>query len=130
MNAHAFIDVDDRVPPDDVERCEMANLSEAETGVPGVIWVSTRMGQHGPRVKYFTKPSARRASFVVSIAKEPAVVASSASPRMLARMSPLVIEWVRLNRVALRTFWDEGERWSIDQIVEWRDGLTRLGEES
>jgi hypothetical protein len=32
---------------------EMANLTTAQTGVPGTIFISTAMGEHGPRVKYF-----------------------------------------------------------------------------
>lgn len=32
---------------------EMANLVEAQTGVPGTIFISTVMGSHGPRVKYY-----------------------------------------------------------------------------
>ncbi len=48
------------IPPDislhDELSCEdmveMANLTSAQTGVPGTIFISTAMGQHGPRVKY------------------------------------------------------------------------------
>ena len=32
---------------------EMANLTTAQTGVPGTIFISTAMGGHRPRVKYF-----------------------------------------------------------------------------
>jgi hypothetical protein len=35
---------------DDVE---MENLTTAQTGVPGTIFISTAMGGRGPRVKYF-----------------------------------------------------------------------------
>jgi hypothetical protein len=34
---------------------EMANLTTAQTGVPGTTFISTAMGGHGPRVKYFLK---------------------------------------------------------------------------
>ena len=36
----------------DEDLVEMANLPEEDTGIPGTIFVSTRMGRHGPRVKY------------------------------------------------------------------------------
>lgn len=36
---------------DDEDIFDMANLGENETGVPGVIMISTIMGRHGPRVK-------------------------------------------------------------------------------
>jgi hypothetical protein len=42
---------DDLTALDD-EVHDMANLSEARTGVPGVISISTQVLRHGPRVKY------------------------------------------------------------------------------
>jgi hypothetical protein len=38
----------DELAEDDV--VEMANLTTAQTGVPGTIFISTAMGGHGPRV--------------------------------------------------------------------------------
>jgi hypothetical protein len=35
---------------------EMANLTSAQTGVTGTIFISTAMGADGPRVKYFIQP--------------------------------------------------------------------------
>jgi len=35
---------------------EIANLTTAQTGVPGTIFISTAMGGHRPRVKYFLQP--------------------------------------------------------------------------
>ena len=32
---------------------DMANLTSAQTGIAGTILISTAMGAHGPRVKYF-----------------------------------------------------------------------------
>ena len=46
---------------------EMANLTSAQTGVPGTIFISTAMGAHGPRVKYFLQPGRTQPSFSVSI---------------------------------------------------------------
>ena len=46
----------------------MANLTSAQTGVPGTIFISTAMGSHGPRVKYFVQPGRTQPSFSVSIA--------------------------------------------------------------
>ena len=36
---------------------ETANLTAAQTGVPGTIFISTAMGGDGPRVKYFLQPA-------------------------------------------------------------------------
>jgi hypothetical protein len=42
---------------------EMANLTTAQTGVPGTIFISTAMGGHGPRVMYFCSPDDRNPAF-------------------------------------------------------------------
>lgn len=108
------------------EPFDMANLLEEDTGVPGAIYISTRVTQHGPRVKYYQKLGPGQQSFSVSIEDEPAVVANSLPERVVRRMAPRVIEWVRLNRVALLEFWNEGVYWSKARLVEYLDGLERL----
>jgi hypothetical protein len=40
---------------------ETANLTTAQTGVLGTIFISTAMGGHGPRVKYFCRDARSRA---------------------------------------------------------------------
>ena len=105
---------------------DMANLSEARTGVPGVIWISTRVARHGPRVKYSLKPGIDQPSFSVSIADEPEVVASDLPERVVRRMSAEVIEWVKLNREALLAFWNEGDTWLKEQVDAHIEGLVRL----
>jgi hypothetical protein len=111
---------------DEDEVFDMANLSEARTGVPGVIWISTRVARHGPRVKYFERPGADQPSFSVSIAEPPEVVANSLPERALKRMSPVVIEWVRLNREALLAFWTDGDKWMKEEVDAHIDALARL----
>ena len=76
---------------------EMANLDKSQTGVDGVIWISTMMAGHAPRVKYFVRPVRTQSSFSVTIADQPRVVANSLPPRLVNQMSPLVIQWVTLN---------------------------------
>ena len=51
---------------------EIANLTTAQTGVFGTIFISTAMGAHGPRVKYFLQPGRTQPSFSVSIGDAPA----------------------------------------------------------
>lgn len=105
---------------------DMANLSEARTGIPGVVWISTRVARHGPRVKYYEKPGASQPSFSVAIDEPPKVVAGDLPERVIKRMSPEVIEWVRLNRDALLAFWNEGDTWMKEQVDDLIDGLVRL----
>lgn len=66
----------------------MANLSEARTGVPGVIWISTQVARPGPQVKYYEKPGRAQPSFSVSIEEAPKVVAGDLPERVIKRMSP------------------------------------------
>ena len=105
---------------------DMANLSEARTGVPGVIWISTRVERHGPQVKYYEKPGTSQPSFSVSIDEPPKVVAGDLPERVIKRMSPEVIEWVRLNRAPLLSFWNDGDTWMDEQVEAFKKALVRL----
>ena len=62
---------------------EMANLTTAQTGVPGTIFISTAMGGLGPRVKYFLQPGRSQPSFSVALADNPSVVANSLPLRVV-----------------------------------------------
>ena len=105
---------------------EMANLTSAQTGVPGTIFISTAMGAHGPRVKYFLKPGRTQPSFSVSIADPPTVVANSLSPRIVRQMSPPVIDWVSRNKDALMDFWQHGDTWSQPEVNDFIQRLQHV----
>jgi hypothetical protein len=105
---------------------EMANLTVAQTGVAGTIFISTAMGAHGPRVKYFIRPGRTQPSFSVSITDAPMVVANSLPLRTLRQMSPQVIAWVSLNRDALRDFWDHGDAWTQPEVNDFIQRLRRV----
>jgi hypothetical protein len=105
---------------------EMANLTSAQTGVVGTIFISTAMGAHGPRVKYFVRPGRTQPSFSVSIADPPVVVASSLPARTLCQFSPLVIDWVARNRNALLDFWNNGDSWTQPEVNDFIQRLQRI----
>lgn len=105
---------------------EMTNLQEKDTGIAGVVFISTVMGSHGPRVKYFAKAGDNQPSFSVSIANEPEVVASSVSQRELNRAAPAVKRWVKLNNEALLRFWNEGKSMSVDELYDFAKSLKKL----
>jgi len=107
---------------------EMANLGEAQTGVPGVIMITTAMGRHGPRVKYLTKPGRHQPSFSVAVASEPRAVAKSDDfdDRIFTRMAPLVMEWVRVNHEALARFWWDGTDLMTDEVQAFVADLTKI----
>jgi hypothetical protein len=98
------------------ELVEMANLTSTQTGIIGTVFISTAMGAHGPRVKYFVQPGRTQPSFSVSIADTPAVVANSLPMRTLRQMSPQVIEWVAHNKDALLDFWHHGDAWTQPEV--------------
>jgi hypothetical protein len=108
------------------EAVEMANLTSAQTGVPGTIFISTAMGAHGPRVKYFVQPGRTQPSFSVSIGDAPAVAANSLPARTVRQMSPQVIEWVSLNKDALLDFWHHGDTWTQPEVNDFMQRLQRI----
>ena len=105
---------------------EMANLTSAQTGVTGTIFISTAMGAHGPRLKYFQQPGRTQPSFSVSIADPPAVVANSLPARTVRQVSPQVTAWVALNRAALLNFWHHGDTWTQPEVNDFIQKLQRV----
>jgi hypothetical protein len=108
------------------EVVEMANLTSGQTGVPGTIFISTAMGAHGPRVKYFLQPGRTQPSFSVSISDTPAVVANSLPVRVVRQTSPQVIEWVSRNRDRLLDFWHHGDTWTQPEVNDFIQKLQRV----
>jgi hypothetical protein len=105
---------------------EMANLTTAQTGVQGTIFISTAMGGHGPRVKYFLQPGRSRPSFSVSISDAAMVVANSLPVRVVRQMSPQVINWVSHNKDALLDFWYHGDTWTQPEVNDFIQKLSRV----
>ena len=104
---------------------ETTNLQEEDTGIPGVIFVSTAMGFHGPRVNYFIKAGRAQPSLSASIPPDPQVLANSLPLREFNRAAPSVIAWVRLNAEALLRFWNEGETYSVRNVVTFAQALRK-----
>ena len=128
MASPTFADSPDAsAPPDDFaddELLEMANLGEADTNVPGTIFVSTALGSHGPRLKWYPKtPGRSLPCLVVSISPVPQVRDDVLPARLSRPVLPLLTDWIRLNHVALTTFWNEGETWDRHRVAEFLDAL-------
>jgi hypothetical protein len=105
---------------------EVANLTSAQTGVTGTIFISTAMGAHGPRVKYFVQPGRTQPSFSVSIGDVPAVVANSLPARIVRQMAPRVIDWVLRNKEGLLDFWHHGDTWTQPEVNDFIQRLQRV----
>jgi len=114
---------DELASEDDVE---MANLTTAQTGVPGTIFISTAMGGHGPRVKYFLQPGKSRPSFSVTISDAPTVAANSLPVRVVHQMFPQVTNWVSRNKDALLDFWYHGDTWTQPEVNDFIQKLDRV----
>jgi hypothetical protein len=110
----------------DEDLVEMANLTTAQTGVPGTIFISTAMGGQGPRVKYFLQPGRSRPSFSVAVTDAPTVVANSLPVRVVRQRSPQVIEWVSRNKDTLLDFWHHGDTWTQPEVNDFIQKLERL----
>ena len=105
---------------------EMANLTTAQTGVPGTIFISTAMGGHGPRVKYFLQPGRSQPSFSVAVGDIPTVIANSLPVRVVRQRSPQVIAWVSHNKDALLGFWYHGDTWTQPEVNDFIQRLQRV----
>ncbi len=105
---------------------EMANLTTAQTGVTGTIFISPAMGGHGPRVKYFVRPGRTQPSFSVTIADQPNVAANSLPARIVQQMSPSVVAWVSRNKDALLDFWYHGDTWTHPEVSAFITKLQRV----
>jgi hypothetical protein len=105
---------------------DMANLTAEETGIEGVVFISTAVGAHGPRVKYFVKAGKGQPSFSMSIAEAPQVLASSFPDRVVNQKAPQVSQWILLNREALLSFWSDGQYWTTAQVRVFLSGLRKL----
>jgi hypothetical protein len=108
------------------ELVEMANLTSAQTGITGTIFISTAMGAHGPRVKYFVQPGRTQPSFSVSIGDIPVVVANSLPLRTVRQTSPRVVGWVSRNKDALLDFWHHGDTWTQPEVNDFIQKLQRV----
>lgn len=89
---------------------EMANLRQHYTGLTNnklVVYVSTKQGSHGARVKIYEQPKVGKnfPSLSLSISKEPEVVAENGltlSSKDLAEVK----YWISINSVLLLKLWN------------------------
>lgn len=106
---------------------EMANLDEQDTGVPGTIFISTALGSHGPRVKWYPDRAGRDLPcLIVSIGPEPTIRDDFLRSPVSRLAAPQVMAWVRRNHEALLDFWVNGASWNRREVASFLDGLHRL----
>lgn len=104
--------------PADIEQAnfyDMANLFPRHTGLPFVVWISSRGGaKHDVRVKVAPGPKARPDEMItVGLRPDVHVVEGTLSSRDLA----LVARWIEINRDVLLRYWEE-EIDTVDALGE------------
>ena len=115
-----------RDAPDNLALIEMANLPQSDTGIPGWLYVSSRLGRHGPRVNiYPNRPARRAACLSVAISDQARIFNHRLPDEVVQRMGPMVQEWVRQNEAALISFWNEGHQWSREEVNAFLLGLRK-----
>lgn len=105
----------------------MANLGPDDTGVDGIIYISTAQGQHGPRVKWYPRRAGRTEPCVtVTLAAQPVVIDHGVAPAEFRFAEDKVVAWVKRNRAELLDFWSNGLSWMRQDVSRFIDGLAKL----
>ena len=111
----------------EIDLIEMANVSTKDTGIEGVISITTVQGSHGARVKWCPgRPGRDTPSLSVTVAQTAQVVSHNRPARVVAAAGTQVVVWVSLNRPAVLEFWNNGESWTRDDVNAFIDGLQKL----
>ena len=105
---------------------EMAYLPPEWTGVLAHVFISTALGQHGPRIKLYVRKGRHQPSASISIGPNPRILASRLEERDLHRIAPKALEWVALNHADLTKFWFEGEDLDIEDVADFGRGLKKV----
>ncbi len=106
---------------------EMVNLPTRYTGLSGTVFISTAMGPHGPRVKWFPgKPGRDLPCLVEMLETPPRALNQGLSVPVAGEGERLVAPWVESNRAALLRFWREGTSWDVDEVRDFVAGLNRM----
>ncbi len=95
---------------------EMANLSPKRTGLPFVVWISSKAGApHDVRVKVSQGPKVH-SNDLVSVAIRPDVRVVGGG-QMAAQDLALLKKWVDLNYDAIIRYWDGDIEYTEDAIA-------------
>lgn len=92
---------------------EMANLSQIKTGINTRIYISSKEGQYGPRIKVYN--SSNDESFSLSIEDTPRVLVSN--PNIVSnKIFKQSIRWVHINKEILLYYWQHPEMYTDDLL--------------
>ena len=102
---------------------EMANLTQNDTGLAAIIWVSTKSGvKHGPRIKvkrdYATNFDVGD-TFTITISDSPEVIGTH---NLTSKDIKQIIKFIKLNKDILLQYWNTeiSTRTMLDSIQDVR----------
>jgi hypothetical protein len=104
---------------------EMSNLDQSDTGIKGIIYVSTVEGNHGPRIKYQTNIRDKKRYVAISLEEEPQV-RKNTDKSVSQNIINQCIEFARINREALINFWFNGHNMTKIEVQQLLNGLTKV----
>ncbi len=106
---------------------EMANLCKQHTGIDGLIFISSRMASHGPRLKFYPTGNPSGPTLIMTIANHPTIKVVTGMRRVLAQSyAKELSKWILLNKDELECFWREGKLWSPEEIYEFTKSLKKI----
>ena len=93
----------------DKQLFEMANITQDDTGLPVVVYISPKNANHGPRIKVQKDYSTNISTdfFAISIEDKPKVIGNIG--KIQATDIELVIKWILLNKELLLDYWNQKE---------------------
>jgi hypothetical protein len=100
---------------------EMANLSPSRTGIEkGYIYISTKQGNHGCRIKYFSNLRNQSKVMIVSIPHFKVIEDTASCSKKIKKQ---VLQFAKINSEKLLEFWNKGNTWTDDEVRKFQDNL-------
>ncbi len=87
---------------------EMANISSNKTGLPVIVWVSEKRGNHGARIKVSNRYNNKfriENTFSITISDNPEI--SGDIDEIKNKDIDLIKEWILLNKEMLLKYWNK-----------------------
>jgi hypothetical protein len=101
---------------------EMANIKPKESGLPLVIFASTKYDMHAARIKVSNIPNtfSKDDNFVITISKTPKIVAGK--PKYNQQQINDIYDWILLNYDTLMKFWKD----EYDSNIDFYNDLKKI----
>jgi hypothetical protein len=85
---------------------EMANLDKDETGIDGAIYISTKEGNHGPRIKFYRKLGKNQPYAGIAISQDHKILYDDLG--LTPEEKQKLFKFIDLNFDLLDDFWKNG----------------------